>query len=119
MPLVRPKSSAIPPIIERYKAARRHYWSLLDDDGILLLPTLGMLAPRHGAMNRGTLKPGVNGAMTPMTFCNYMDLPAITIPAWSSQDGETGLVPGVMLACAPGAEGSLLDVAAVLEATIR
>ena len=57
--------------------------------------------------------------MTPMTFCNMMDLPAITVPAWTNRDTTTGLVPGIMLACAPGAEGTLLDVAAALRSRVQ
>ena len=118
MPLVRSKERKIQAIVAHYEAGRRHVRGILGDDGVMLMPALGLLAPTHGAMNRSTMKPGVNGTMTPMTFCNYMDLPAITVPAWSCQDRETGLVPGIMLVSAPGAEGTLLDVAAVLEASI-
>jgi len=56
--------------------------------------------------------------MTPLTLCNYLDLPAVSVPAWRHRDPATGMVPGVMLACAPGAEGLLLDVALVLESSI-
>jgi Asp-tRNA(Asn)/Glu-tRNA(Gln) amidotransferase A subunit family amidase len=118
MPLVRAKEREIQAIIAHFETGRRYVRDILRDDGVMLLPALGLLAPPHGAMNRSTLKPGVNGTMTPMTFCNYMDLPAITVPAWCCKDRETGLVPGIMLVCAPGAEGTLLDVAAVLEAGI-
>jgi len=69
-------------------------------------------------MNRASLKPGVNHDMTAVTFCNAMNLPAITIPAWSDPDPETGLPPGVMVVCAPGAEAALLDAAAVVEEAI-
>lgn len=86
----------------------------LGADGLLLLPTLGLLAPPHGAMNRRSLRPGYNGLMAPTTFCNAMDLPAVTVPAPAFRVGG-GPVPGVMLACAPGAEGLLLDAAALLE----
>lgn len=116
MPLVRAKPQRINTIIDSYKKARQKYWTRLGDNAVVLLPSIGLLAPRHGGMNRSTLKPGVNGTMTPMTFCNMMDLPAITVPAWTNRDTTTGLVPGITLACAPGAEGTLLDVAAALEA---
>lgn len=102
-----------------FEQARARYRALLGSDGILLLPPLGMLAPRHGAMNRKTLRPGPNGLVTPITFCNYCDLPAISIPAWKFQDRATGLAPAVMLACAPGAEGTLFDAAAVVEAALN
>jgi len=64
-------------LIGTFDAARDHYRALLGADGILVLPTMGMLAPRHGDMNRKTLKPGVNRRMTALTFANYCDLPAI------------------------------------------
>jgi Asp-tRNA(Asn)/Glu-tRNA(Gln) amidotransferase A subunit family amidase len=115
-PLVRPRSTVVPGIIATLQAARRRYQAMLGDDGILLLPTLGRLAPRHGRMNRDSLRPGVNGTMTPVTFPNLMDLPSITLPSRADRDEATGLVPAVMLCAAPGAEGALLDAAEALEA---
>ncbi|HEX4911336.1 MAG TPA: amidase, partial [Permianibacter sp.] len=106
-------------LVQRFAQAQRHYQSLLGDDGILLLPTLGMVAPKHGEMNRQTLKPGVNRHVTPLLFCNYCDLPAISIPAWRYRDPASGLPAAVMLVCAPGNEGRLLDVAAALEPVLN
>ena len=119
VPIMKPRrAERVAEIIRTYEQARTDLYELLSDDGVLLLPTLGVLAPKHGQMNRASLRPGVNGTVTAMTFCNYMNLPAITVPAWKDPDPETGLVPGVMLACAPGAEGVLLDAATALEAGI-
>jgi Asp-tRNA(Asn)/Glu-tRNA(Gln) amidotransferase A subunit family amidase len=92
---------------------------LLGRDGILLLPTLGTLALPHGQMNKIAMKPGVNGLFTATTFCNYIDLPAITVPAPGFRSPESGLIPGVMLAACPGSEGPLLDAAAALEKGLR
>jgi Asp-tRNA(Asn)/Glu-tRNA(Gln) amidotransferase A subunit family amidase len=69
-------------------------------------------------MNRISLRPGVNGLFTAETFANYINLSAITLPAHRHTDPATGLKPGIMLACAPGAEARLLDVAAELETAI-
>lgn len=118
MPLVKPRASRAPALIERFEAARRHYRALLGSDGVLLLPTLGVLALPHGAFNRASLRPGVNGLVTPLTFPNYLNLPALAQPAWSDVERATGLPPSIMLVSAPGAEGALLDVAAALEAKI-
>lgn len=117
--IVRPRTGArVQRIIEDFEAGRRHYHAMLGSDGVMILPTLGLLAPKHRQMNRASLKPGVNHDMTAVTFCNAMNLPAITIPAWADPDPDTGLVPGVMLACAPGAEAALLDAAAIAEAAL-
>jgi Asp-tRNA(Asn)/Glu-tRNA(Gln) amidotransferase A subunit family amidase len=102
-----------------FDSARDHYRALLGDDGVLVLPTIGMLAPRHGQMNKKTLRPGLNKLMTPLTFCNYCDLPSIAIPAWRFADPATGLPPSVMIVCAPGAESRLFDVAAALEPVLN
>jgi len=119
IPVIKPrKAGRVAEIIHTYEQARADLYQLLGQDGVLLLPTLGVLAPPHGQMNRASLRPGVNGTVTAMTFCNYMNLPAITVPAWKDPDPETGLVPGIMLACAPGAEAALLDAAVALEAGI-
>ncbi len=119
IPLIKPrKANRVAEIIANYEAARADLYRLLGKDGVLLLPTIGIMAPKHGQMNRASLRPGVNGTVMAMTYCNYMNLPAITVPAWKDPDPETGLVPGVMLACAPGSEAALLDAAAALEAGI-
>lgn len=118
-PVMRPRRRGrLAQIVARYEAARARYHALLGADGILLLPTLGLLAPRHGRMNRATLRPGLNGLVTGETFVNYCNLSAISVPAHRHADPATGLKPGIMLACAPGAEARLLDAAAALEAAI-
>lgn len=118
-PLMRPRrSGTLSHIIQRYAAARDKYHELLGSDGIMVLPTLGLLAPKHRQMNRISLRPGVNGLFTAETFANYINLSAITVPARRHPEPATGLVPGIMLACAPGAEAKLMDVAAALEAVI-
>jgi Asp-tRNA(Asn)/Glu-tRNA(Gln) amidotransferase A subunit family amidase len=91
----------------------------LGDDGVLLLPTLGVIAPPHGAMNRASLCPGINGTVTSLTFCNLINLPAITLPAWSNPDPASGLPPGVVLACAPGSEAALLAAARYVEPALN
>ena len=70
---------------------------------------------RHGGMNRRSLRPGYNGLMAPTTFCNVMDLPAISVPQPGCRAAGDVRVPAVMLACAPGSEALLLDAAAALE----
>lgn len=116
-PLYRPRTpAALAAVAERFAAARQHYQALLGDDGILCLPTIGMLAQRHGQMNRKTLlRPGFNGYISAHTFANYINLSAISVPMPRYRDGASGLAPAVMLAAAPGREGALLDCAAALE----
>lgn len=98
-----------------FTKARSEIRNTLGNNGILLLPTIGTLAPHHREMNKISLKPGVNGIFTATTFCNYMDLPAVTIPAWPCRNPHSGLVPGVMLVASPGAENLLFDAATALE----
>lgn len=104
--------------LDRLQAARHRVRSLLAEDAVLILPTLGTLAPGHGEMNRMSLRPGTNGLFTPLTLCNYLDLPAVTVPAWRCRDAGTGMVPGVTLAASPGAEALLLAVAECLEGIV-
>lgn len=118
-PVVRTSTQRLADIHDAIERARRHYHSLLGDDGVVLLPTLGILAPKHGAMNRSSLRPGVNGTVTPLTFCNLIDLPAITLPAWNDPDPDNGFPPAVMLACAPGGEAALLAAASYLEPVLN
>ena len=118
-PLVRTNPRRLPAICDEIERARRHYHALLGSDGVLLLPTLGVVAPKHGVMNRSSLRPGVNGRVTPLTFCNLINLPAITLPAWSDPDPVGGLPPGITLAVAPGSEAALLSAASYLEPALN
>jgi Asp-tRNA(Asn)/Glu-tRNA(Gln) amidotransferase A subunit family amidase len=102
----------------RLRATRDAVRARLGEDGLLLLPTIGLLAPRHRAMNRRSLRPGYNGLLAPTMFCNGMDLPAITVPAPAFREPRGGRIPGIMLACAPGGEARLLDAAEYLEGTL-
>jgi Asp-tRNA(Asn)/Glu-tRNA(Gln) amidotransferase A subunit family amidase len=102
-------------LLEAARVSVRHQ---LGPNGVMLLPTLGLLAPRHGLMNRLSLRPGANPLLTPLMLCNYLDLPAISVPGWRYRDERSGLVPGIMLVVSPGAEGLLFDAAERLEEAV-
>jgi Asp-tRNA(Asn)/Glu-tRNA(Gln) amidotransferase A subunit family amidase len=118
MPIVRPGQEEAEAIIDRIKAARNKYHQMLGQEGILILPTSASLAMKHGRAAAYINLPGVRPLFTPTVFINTLNLSAISVPSWLDIDRKTGLVPGVMLACAPGAEGALLDTAAALEKAI-
>jgi aspartyl-tRNA(Asn)/glutamyl-tRNA(Gln) amidotransferase subunit A/fatty acid amide hydrolase 2 len=119
-PLLKPRSAAkVAAIAAQFDEARVHFHAMLGVDGVLVLPTLGLLAPMHGQMNRQSLKPGVNGLFTAHTMGNYLDLPAIAIPAWRFQDRLTGLPPSISVLCAPGGEAQLFAAARRIEAALN
>ena len=112
MRLVRPSADALARAVTGAEALRKRWREHLGDDGVLLLPTAGWLAPRHGrAMLRDNL-PGVPGVYVATTLANLLDLPAISVPDWPD---ARPLPPGIQLVAAPGAEARLLDAAAALE----
>lgn len=118
-PVMKTRSKAkIAAIADHYAGARRRYHAMLGADGVMVLPTLGLLAPPHGKMNRQSLRPGVNGLFTAHTMGNYLDLPSIAIPAWKFRDSATGLPPSISVMGAPGAEGKLFAAAKRIEAAI-
>ncbi|MBA5635941.1 amidase [Duganella sp. LX20W] len=119
-PFMKPRSrKQVQAVARQFDEARAHYQSLLGEDGILVLPTLGLLAPRHGEMNRLSLKPGINGLFTGHTMGNYLDLPSIAIPAWKFRDPATGLPPSISVLCAPGAEAKLFEAAKCIESVLN
>ncbi|KQQ36273.1 hypothetical protein ASF61_08835 [Duganella sp. Leaf126] len=119
-PLMKPRRQATASrIAADYASARAHFHAMLGADGVLVLPTLGLLAPHHGKMNRQSLKPGVNGLFTAHTLGNYLDLPAIAIPAWNFRDPATGLPPSISVLCAPGAESQLFAAADAIETALN
>lgn len=118
LPLIKPNEQKAWAIEERVTAAREKYYEKLGADGVLLLPTSGALAMKHGKAAATVLRPGIPGVFVPTLFVNILDLSAISIPSWFDIDGKTGLVPGLMLACRPGSEAVLLDAAAKLESLL-
>ncbi|MBV1775330.1 amidase [Burkholderiaceae bacterium DAT-1] len=117
---LKPRSEAgVQKLIDRYLAIRTITQSMLGTNGILVLPAMGMLPPKHGDMNRLSLKPGLNRLISPLSFGNYCDLPTIAIPAPRFKDATTGLIPSVMAMCAPGAEAMLFAVAEELEQALK
>jgi aspartyl-tRNA(Asn)/glutamyl-tRNA(Gln) amidotransferase subunit A/fatty acid amide hydrolase 2 len=119
MQVTRPSNQEATSSQSRLIRDRRTVRDRLGDDGLLLLPTNGALAMKHGRAASYMARPGVRRLFTPTIFMNAMNLPAITIPVWSNRDRATGLVPGVQLACAPGAEDLLFRTAERLETALR
>lgn len=117
MQLLRPSARKVADGIARIERAREKYYNVLGEDGILLLPTVGLLAPKHGKMVAEMRKLSAD-TLKPTLFANILNLPAISLPAWRFQNSSSGLVPGVMLACRPGAEANLFAVAEWLEGKI-
>lgn len=115
VPLLRTGPRGFAAAAARLHSARERVCGMLGGDGVLLLPTLGLLAPPHGAMNRRSLRPGYNGLLAPTMFCNGIDLAAISLPAPAHSAPDDRRVPAITLACAPGAEGLLFDAATHLE----
>lgn len=119
MPLVRPRAAEAARARDQVRESRATIRDLLGSDGVLLLPTNGALAMPHGDAAAYMARPGVRSLFTPTIYANILNLPAITVPAWTDRDPETGLVPGVMLCSAPGSEGRLLDAAETMEEVLN
>lgn len=120
LPMIKPRGAArAQALLKRYLQARDRYASLLGPNRLLLLPTLGVLAPHHSAMNRAALRPGLNRTLTPLTLSNYLDLATLCLPAWSDRDPRSGLPPSIMLAGVAGSEPALFAVAQALEQVLR
>lgn len=119
MPIARPRAAQFDAAQSRIEAARRAVRHLLKDDGVLLLPTNGALAMPHGGAAAYLARPGVRPLFTPTVYANALNLPAISIPAWTDRDPSTGLVPGVMLCSAPGGEAALFEAAGIVEEAIN
>jgi len=119
MPLVRPSEAQFEAARSRIETARQRIRALLGRDGVLLLPTNGALAMPHGEAADYMARPGVRTLFTPTIYANVLNLPAISVPAWTDRDPQTGLVPGIMLCSAPGGEEALFDAAVTLEEVIN
>jgi Asp-tRNA(Asn)/Glu-tRNA(Gln) amidotransferase A subunit family amidase len=107
-------------IANSFIEARSKYRQLLGEDRVMIMPTLGLVAPKHKGFNRASLlNPGVNGLFTSHTLGNYLDLSVVCVPAWKFCDPKTGLPPSISLLCAPGAEGRLFATAKIVEAALN
>lgn len=115
MPVVRPSEKKAGRMQAFVEQCRGQIYERLGTDTVILLPTVAEMPPKHKQFNRMANRPGTNLTMTPTTYCNILNLPAISIPAFRFRDPKTGLVPGMMLACAPGGEAALFKAAFELE----
>lgn len=115
---LKPSPAKLQKIITKTTALRNKYNDLLADNGILVLPTAGITAPKHKKFIAQYNKLGVVEIITPVSFCNIYNLSCITIPAWKYQEpGKTP--PGIQLATAAGNEALLLKVAGWVETYLQ
>ncbi len=98
---------------------RERVRTLMGNDGFLIFPTSTELALSHGRATRSIGWPAGKRLFLPMTVMNVLDLPSISIPAPAFADSETGLLPGISLACAPGGEAALFAAASEIEKILR
>jgi Asp-tRNA(Asn)/Glu-tRNA(Gln) amidotransferase A subunit family amidase len=119
MPIGRPSPRQFEAARARIESARRDIRAQLSEGGVLLLPTNGALAMPHGEAADYMARPGVRTLFTPTIYANVLNLPAISVPAWTDRDPSTGLVPGVMLCSAPGGEAALFETAEMVESIVN
>jgi Asp-tRNA(Asn)/Glu-tRNA(Gln) amidotransferase A subunit family amidase len=116
--LLKPSKAKLERTIAEVTTLRKKYHALLGTDGILVLPTTGILAPAHRKFVPQYNKPGVIRIITPVSFCNVLNLGCITIPAHRFRSNASTNPPGIQLVAARGNEALLLDVAERLEAEL-
>ena len=116
---LKPSPAKLQQVIARTQAAREKYASLLGKDGVLILPTVGILPPPHKKFIPQYNKMGVIEIITPVSFCNIYNLSCITIPAWKYLGAGANTPPGIQLAVAAGNEELLLNVAELLESHLQ
>jgi Asp-tRNA(Asn)/Glu-tRNA(Gln) amidotransferase A subunit family amidase len=109
--LMKPSQKKLSKTIQRVKELRVKYQSLLGKNGILILPTMGVLAPHSGKFYPQYNKPGIIDIITPVSFCNVLNLSCITIPNWKFQRDKNSTPPSIQLIAADGSEELLLNVA--------
>ena len=116
--LFKPSEAKLKATINYVTTLREKYHSMLGENGVLILPTVGILAPRHRKFIAQYNKPGVIEIITPVSFCNILNLSCITLPAWNYQKEKNVNPPAIQLVAAPGNEELLLNVAEQLEPQI-
>jgi Asp-tRNA(Asn)/Glu-tRNA(Gln) amidotransferase A subunit family amidase len=113
--LMKPSASKLQKTIDAVQQLRNKYNSLLGENGILILPTVGVLAPEHKKFVPQYNKPGVIRIITPISLCNILNLSCITVPAKKYRADKTKNPPAVQLVSKSGSEELLLSVAEKLE----
>jgi Asp-tRNA(Asn)/Glu-tRNA(Gln) amidotransferase A subunit family amidase len=116
--ILNPSATKLKKTIEEVIALREKYNSVLGKNGVLILPTAGILAPPHKKFIPQYSKPGVIEIITPVSFCNVLNLSCITIPSKKHQQNKTVNPPAIQLIAAQGNEELLLNVAEQLESQL-
>lgn len=115
MSLIRPSIPEAAEMMERITEARARCYVALGRDTLVLLPGVGMLAPRHGQLMAKSRRRDVHPSLRPTVLCNVLDLPAIVFPVWRCRQPVSNLVPSLMLVSGPGNEATLFNAAQRLE----
>jgi Asp-tRNA(Asn)/Glu-tRNA(Gln) amidotransferase A subunit family amidase len=116
--LLNPSPTKLKKIIKEVTTLREKYNSILGKNGVLILPTVGILAPQHKKFIPQYSKPGIIEIITPVSFCNVLNLSCITIPSKKHQQNKQANPPGIQLVVAQGNEELLLNVAEQLESQL-
>jgi Asp-tRNA(Asn)/Glu-tRNA(Gln) amidotransferase A subunit family amidase len=117
--IFKPSPAKLEKLIRKTELLRDQYYALLGKNGVLILPTVGILAPKHKKFIPQYNKPGVIEIITPVSFCNVYNLSCITLPAWKFQNDKQKNPPAVQLVAAPGSEALLLNIAEQLEICLK
>jgi Asp-tRNA(Asn)/Glu-tRNA(Gln) amidotransferase A subunit family amidase len=117
--LMKPSKAKLEKVIQHVETLRKQYYSMLGTNGILILPTVGILAPPHKKFMSQINKPGVIEIITPVNFCNVLNLSCITIPLWKFQKDKSSSPPSIQLIASPGSEELLLNTAELLETHVQ
>jgi len=117
IPFIKPSAKQLIQEETKVIALRKKYNDILGDDGIVLLPTSGTVALKHGAASKHDFFTLIPKLFTPMIFGNVLNLASITVPAWNFRDTATGLPASVMLTTKAGNEDLLFETAKLLEVT--
>lgn len=116
--IIKPSAGKLAKTIETVSQLRGQYAAKLNKS-VLVLPTAGILSPPHRKFISMYSKPGIIRVLTPVSFCNILNLSCITIPAKKFQKSASIHPPAVQLVAAPGNEALLLDAAELLEGALN
>lgn len=106
-------------LVKKMEGIKREYEQRLDHNTVMILPTIGISAPKHGELLRMVNNPILSRILNPTVFCNIFDFSAIAIPDFIHKNQISQLPASVMVCGLPSATRAIYTVAKIIEKQLQ
>jgi Asp-tRNA(Asn)/Glu-tRNA(Gln) amidotransferase A subunit family amidase len=119
MRLLAPDNATQYKLAKKVEQIKAEYYSRMDENTVIILPTIGTIAPKHGEMVSKVNNPILSRVLNPTIMCNILDFSAIAVPDFIHVNYNTQMPSSIMICGKPGSEKAIYTVASILEKLLK